>query len=310
MGPNFQELPINKPVCPVHNNQRRGPMRIRIDVDEVSYHKNSLADNTPHETPTENGGYTPYPKKVDGVVIRNRSESFNDFYSQTRIFWNSLTPIEKQHTIEGFTYQLGKVKSEDVRQQNVDLLVNIDEELANTVADYIGVERPSGTHVQVSESFPSLSQFSAPPSVMTQRIGVLIGNGFDGKEVLEVLELLDEKGAYIDIVSDKLGIVTGTDGTKLKVNMTFMTGSPYLFDSLYIVGGESMHQTTFDENVAEFLHIAYKNFKPIGLAITGESFFQSSEKANPEGVVTASASQNFALEFSNAVAQQRFWDRK
>jgi catalase len=310
MGPNFQELPINKPVCPFHNNQRRGPMRYRIDVDEVSYHKNALADNTPHETPAEKGGYVHYPKKVDGAVIRNRSESFNDFYSQTRIFWNSLTPIERQHTIEGFTYQLGKVKSEFIRQQNVNLLVNIDEELANTVADYIGVERPKGTHVQVSTNYPSLSQSNTPPSAYTQRVGVLISNGFDGKEVSEVLNVLEENGAFVDMVSDKLGTVTGTDGTKLKVNLTFIASSPYLFDSLYVVGGESNHQTIFNENVSEFVYVAYKHFKPIGIASTGESYLQKSEKINPEGVVFASGNQNFGNEFINAVAQQRFWNRK
>mgnify|MGYP001188994007 CR=1 FL=1 len=310
MGPNFQELPINKPVCPVHNNQRRGPMRYRIDVDEVSYHRNSLADNTPYESQAENGGYVEYPKKVDGVVIRNRSDSFKDFYSQTRIFWNSLTPIEQQHTIEGFTYQLGKVKSESVRQQNVNLLANIDEKLAATVADYIGVERPKGTHVDVSTRYSSLSQFNTPPSAYTQKVGVLIGNNFDGKEVSEVIKALEESGCFIDIVSHKLGTVTGTDGTTLKVNRTFITSSPYLFDSIYVVGGESSHQTIFDENIAEFLYITYKYYKPIGIASSGEAYLKQSDKPNPEGVVFASENTNFAQDFVNAIAQQRFWNRK
>lgn len=310
MGPNFQELPINKPICPVHNNQRRGPMRFRIDVDEASYHKNSLANNTPFETQGENGGYIDYPKKVDGSVIRSRSDSFKDFYSQTRIFWNSLTPIEQKHTIEAFAYQLGKVKSESIRQQNVNLLANIDERLASTVADYIGVERPKGTQVEVTTRYPSLSQFNTKPSAYTQKIGVLICNGFDGKEVTSVLKTLEENGCFIDIVSDKLGTITGTDGTTLKVNRTFITSSPLLFDSLYVVGGQSLNQAVFDENVAEFLYIAYKYFKPIGIALTAEMYLNKSEKPNPEGVVFASDSTNFGQEFVHAIAQQRFWNRK
>lgn len=63
IGINHQELPINRPVCPFHNNQRRGPMRFRIDTDQVDYHKNSLADNTPYTTPPEEGGYEHYPIK-------------------------------------------------------------------------------------------------------------------------------------------------------------------------------------------------------------------------------------------------------
>lgn len=308
-SPNFQELPINKPVCPFHNNQRRGPMRYRIDVDEVGYHQNSLANNTPHETPPEEGGYVPYPKKVDGAVIRNRSESFNDFYSQTRIFWNSLTPIEKQHTIEGFTYQLGKVKSESVRQQNVNLLVNVDQELASIVADNIGVERPSGTHVPVSTSYPSLSQMNTPPSAYTQRVGVLISNGFNGQEVSGVLNLLQQNGVIVDIVSDKLGTITGTDGTQLKANMTFITSSPYLFDSLYVVGGESNNGISFAKEAVDFVYVAYKYYKPIGIASTGEAYLQKSENNNLDGVVFAANNPNFGNDFVNAIAQQRFWNR-
>src|SRR5690625_247131 len=173
---NYDEIPINRPLCPFHNNTRRGVMRQRIDVDKVNYHRNSLANNTPYTTPPEEGGYEHYPKRVEGHVIRGRSESFNDFFTQTRIFWNSLTPIEKEHTIEGFSYQLGKVKSRSVRQQNVDLLVNVDKQLATIVAENIGVDPPSGNNVAVSTSYPSLSQANTPKYAITQKVGVLIGD--------------------------------------------------------------------------------------------------------------------------------------
>src|SRR5699024_11877024 len=105
---------------------------------QVNYHENSIANNTPSTTPPEEGGYEHYPTKVEGHVIRGRSKSFNDIFSQPRIFWNSLTPVEKQHTIEALNYQLGRVKSLSVRQQNADLLVNVDHEMACIVADNIG----------------------------------------------------------------------------------------------------------------------------------------------------------------------------
>src|SRR5699024_8310015 len=187
---NYVELPINRPICPFHNNQRRGYMRQRIDVDRVNYHKNSLANNTPYTVPPEEGGYESYPEKVEGYKIRARSDSFKDYFTQPRIFWNSMTPIEKQHTIEGFSYQLGKVESESVRQQNVNLLVNVDKEMANIIADNIGVERPSGSQVPVSTSYPSLSQYNTPSYAYTQKVGVLIGNGFNGNDVSNVLNYL------------------------------------------------------------------------------------------------------------------------
>src|SRR5699024_4950504 len=272
IGVNHQELPINKPICPFHNNQRRGPMRYRIDVDQVNYHKNSLANNTPYTTPPEEGGYEHYPKKVEGHVIRARSESFKDYFSQPRIFWNSMTPIEKKHTLEAFSYQLGKVKSESVRQQNVNLLANVDKELASTVADNIGVDRPTGSHVPISTSYPSLSQYSTPSYANTQKVGVLIGNGFDGNEVMSALNSLENNGVFVVIVSETLGTVTGADGTKLKVDETFLTTSPYLFDSLYVVGGSSRNEEKFSTDMTKFIRVAYEHYKPIGVATTGKPY--------------------------------------
>ena len=274
---NFQDLPINRPLCPFHNNTRRGSMRYRIDVDQVNYHQNSLANNTPYTTPPEEGGYESYPKKVEGHVIRARSESFNDFFTQPRIFWNSLTPVEKQHTIEALSYQLGNVKSESVRQQNVDILVKVDKEMAFIVADNIGVNRPSGSNVPVSTSYPSLSQANTPKYAYSQKVGVLIGNGFNSSEVTNVLNLLQQYGVFVVIVSERLGTVTGGDGMELKVDETFLTTSPYLLDSLFVVGGSSNNQEKFNQDILNYVQNAYTHYKPIGVASTGRSFIQPSD---------------------------------
>ncbi|WP_336823591.1 catalase [Sporosarcina sp. USHLN248] len=307
---NYDELPVNRPLCPFHNNTRRGYMRMRIDVDQVNYHNNSLANNTPHTSKPEEGGYVHYPKKVEGHVIRGRSESFNDFFSQPRIFWNSLSPVEKQHTIQAFSYQLGKVKSESVRQQNVNLLANVDQELATVIADNIGVERPTGTHVQVSTSYPSLSQTSTPKSAYTLKVGVLIGNGFDASEVQATLNTLQQGGVFVEIVSERLGVVTGSDGTELKVTQTFLTTSPYLLDAIYVVGGKGTYEEKFEQDILNYVRVAYTHYKPIGVATSGGSYIETTEKNNLHGVVFAKDRPEFANEFINAIAQQRFWDRK
>jgi len=307
---NFQDLPINRPLCPFHNNQRKGYMRYRIDVDQVNYHKNSIADNTPYTTPPEEGGYVHYPKKVEGHVIRGRSKSFNDFFTQPRIFWNSLTPIEKQHTIKALSYQVGSVKRRSVRQQVVDMLVKVDKEMAWIVADNIGVDRPRGSQVSVSTKYPSLSQMNTPHYAYTQRVGVLIGNGFNGQEITSVLQLLREYGVFIYIISETLGTVTGVDGTKIKVDETFLTSSPYLLDSIYVVGGRSKNQDKFNQDMMYYVRVAYQHYKPIGVATSGRSYIQTSEKNNLEGVVFAANNPNFTKEFVSAIAEQRFWNRR
>lgn len=307
---NYDELPINKPLCPFRNNTRRGYMRYRIDVDHVNYRNNSLANNTPYTTPPQEGGYAHYPQKVQGRVTRKLSDSFKDFYTQPRIFWNSLTPVEKQHTIDGFSYQLGKVKSVSVRQQNVNLLGKIDTELAATIAYNIGVDPPTETPVNVSTAYPSLSQANTPRYAYTMKVGVVIGNGFNDSEVTSTLNFLQQNGVFIDIISDRLGTVTGSGGTQIKVDQTFITSSPYLVDSIYIVGGTSNYQSVFDQNAMRFVHNAYQHYKPIGVASTGQSYIQASKNNNLAGVVFAANNANFAQQFLEAIAQQRFWDRK
>lgn len=306
---NINEIPVNKPIVETNYNMRDSYSRYRIDVDSVNYHKNSLAGNTPAEVPPEEGGYAHYPEKVDGHKTRERpGESFFDFFSQPRLFWNSMTPVEKVHIVETFTFHLGYVKSKSVRQQVVDMFVNVDQEMACQIANNIGVDRPKGTNVPVTKSSPALTKTKY--YAYTQKVAVLIGNGFNGKEVRHALHTLKEYGVFIDIVSENLGTVTGDDGTKIDVDKIFTSTYSVLYDSIYVVGGSTENQVKFNQNIRDFIHDAYKHYKPIGVATTGQSYIKKSEQNNLAGVVFAANNPNFGKDFVAAVAQQRFWDRK
>lgn len=138
----------------------------------------------------------------------------------------------------------------------------------------------------------------------------MIGNGFNGQEVTQVLNTLQQQGIFVVVISEKLGTVTGSDGTKIKVNDTFLTLSPYLVDTLYIVGGTARNQEKFNADVTTFLHEAYKQYKPIGVATTGQSFIQPSNNNNLAGVVFAANNPNFEKDFVTAIGQMRFWNRR
>ncbi|MCG3089505.1 catalase [Sporosarcina cyprini] len=308
-GPNFVEIPINRPVCPFHNNQRDGFSRQRIDVGQVSYHKNSLANNTPSTSPWEEGGYVHYAEKVDGRVIQGRSESFQDHFSQARLFWNSMTPPEKQHIMNAFIFEVSKVKSESVRQQVVDMFVQVDEELARRLADAVGVKQPTGQQVNVSASSPALSQENTPKYAYSLKTGILIGNDFNGAEVKAVVKELLKYGVVVDIISEKLGTVKGADGVEAVVNATFTTASPVLLDSIYVVGGKSDDQQSFDRHIIDYINETYRHYKPIGVASTGMELFEESDAKEGPGVVL-DGHQGFADRFIHAIAMQRFWNRK
>ena len=110
-GPNFHEIPINRPLCPFHNNQRDAFHRQTIHKGRANYEPNSIDNGWPKETPpaAQGGGFESYPERVEGHKIRNRSESFGDHFSQATLFWNSMSEPEKEHIIGAYTFELGKV---------------------------------------------------------------------------------------------------------------------------------------------------------------------------------------------------------
>ncbi len=308
---NINDIPINRPLSQVAHNLRDGAVQHRIDVDEVTYHQNSLAGNTPSETPAQEGGYDRHATSVEGRVTRDLpSESFDDHFSQARLFFNSMSEVEKDDMVESFSYHLGKVKSRSVRQQTVDMFANVDTGLAAKLADTIGVDRASVDHVDVSETSPSLSMTTTTYGPETVRIGVLVGENFEDDALTSTLAALEQAGAFVHVISDRLGSRTGKGGTQLEVDETFLTSHPTLFDAYYVVGGTSQQQKMFDDEVTEFFRQAYKFFKPIGVAASGECYANLSAESNPSGVVFASQSSEFPEEFVSAVGQQRFWDRR
>ena len=307
---NINEIPVNQPIADVHFNQRDSYSRYRIDVDDVNYHENHLAGNTPQEVPPEEGGYVHYPEKVEGNKTRERpGESFFDFFSQARLFWNSMSTVEKQHIVQTFNFHLGYVKSANVRQRVVDMFGNVDTSMATAIAEHVNVKPPKKGHVDVSASSPSLSEANTAYYAYTQRVAVLIGNGFPGREVTETLRVLKEYGVFVDIVSEQLGTLQGIDGMSLEVDKTFITINPTLYDSYYVVGGETHHQDDFNEHVSTYVREAYKYYKPIGVATSGTPYVQSSESNNMAGVVFAANHPDFPKAFTKAVAKQRFWNR-
>lgn len=308
-GPNFTEIPINRPVCPFHNNQRNGFSRQTINVGQVSYHKNSLANNTPSTSSAEAGGFVHYAEKVEGRVIQARSESFKDHFSQARLFWNSMSPPEKQHIIDAFSFEVGKVNSRDVRQQVVDMFVHVDHAMANTIADNLGVNRPTGEQSQVTASSPALSQANTIKVPQTLKVAVLIGNGFNLPEVEMTIKTLRRNGVDYTIVSEKFGVIRSSEGQKVRVNETFLTTAPVLFDSLYVVGGTANNQAKLNSDIAYFIDEAYKHYKPIGIATSGVPFFNASNAKAGPGIEFASSNSEFRKAFVNIIAQQRFWNR-
>jgi catalase len=308
-GPNFHELPINRPVCPFHNNQRDGYGRQTINRGPVSYHKNSLAENTPATSTEKEGGYTHYHEKIDAHKVRARSESFKDHFSQATLFWNSMSAAEKEHIMNAFSFELGKVKNKSVQKQVVDMFANVSHELATIFADAIGVTPPAERKNSVTKSSPALSQENTVKSPKTRKLAVIIGQQFDGIEVTSVLNALTKDGVQAEIISDKLGTVHGSNGTELEVDHTFLTADSVLFDAVYAVGG-SNEDKAFYKKAALFIYEAYSHYKPIGATAEGIKLLQIEGMENDPGVIYGGDSISFPSKFIEAIAAHRSWGRE
>ncbi|MDN5386904.1 catalase [Bacillus sp. LB7] len=317
-GPNFHEIPINRPVCPFHNNQYDGYHRMTINKGPVAYHKNSLQNNDPAPASEEEGGYVHYEEKVEGKKIRQRSESFNDHYSQAKLFWNSMSPVEKEHIISAFRFEVGKVKSKDVRRQVVHMFNRVDRELAKQIAAGVGVEPPEkdeGSNVTFKS--PALSQENTVKRPQTRTVAILAEQGFDDEDLSRVLKEFKKADIIPDIVSSALGVIKGTGGTEIEVGNTLQTVDSVLYDAVYIPGGqESIERLQLHKAASDFINETFGHYKAIGAAGKGIDLLLSaagSHAAAQPGIITSrddKSKDDFGKKLVAAIGGHRHWDRQ
>lgn len=328
-GPNFQEIPINRAVAQVHNNQRDGYHRQTINKARVNYFPNSLGGGFPKTASLEEHGYINYAEKIDGAKIRNRSEKFKDFFSQATMFWNSMSDPEKRHIIQAFHFEIGKVENMEVRKRMVDLLHNVDNDLAASVADGIGVSRPSTRDgSRTSKSSPAVSMAdTAKDSIKSRRIAILIADGFDYDELMQVKDKLHQAGAYTKVISNLLGPVRSNNGDTIESDKSYITTASVLFDAVYVPGGKESVETLKEQGDAvHFINEVFKHCKAIGATSEGVELFMSSQMpgirlaegngrrtVSDQGVVTirnGGTTNSFVRDFILAIAQHRHWERE
>ena len=336
-GPNFAELPINRPVVAVHNNQRDGYMRQTINRGRTNYFPNSLSKGCPMTAPQEMGGYVHYAERVDGNKVRARSESFQDHFSQATLFWKSLTLPEQEHLVQAAHFELGKVETKAIRQRMLELFHQVDPDLAIQIAAGIGVPAPGkdapvvkhekkGKRVDRSAAL-SMEQGPAD-SIQGRRVAILAADGFNHAEMMAVQRALEQAGAQSEIVSKVLGSLQSDNGEAIEVDKNFVTTASIMYDAIFVPGGdESVAQLKKQGDALHFVNEAFKHGKPVGALSEGIEVLMASDIegvifAGPQteehlvsnkGVVTSRdgiGAPAFVQSFIEAVAAHRHWDRE
>ena len=147
---NFTQLPVNAPRCPVAHFQRDGHMQMSLQSGRANYEPNSFTGDQRGPRPDLDGGFRSSQVPENGDKRRIRAESFADHYSQARQFYRSQTPVEQEHIIGGFTFELGKCEIPAIRTRMLANLRNVDESLASAVADGLGMPLPSASPAAVA----------------------------------------------------------------------------------------------------------------------------------------------------------------
>ena len=347
-SPNFTELPINRPLADVSNNQRDAHMRHTINKGRVSYAPASLDGHSPEEVTPSRGGFVSYPEPVSGPKVRVRSESFGDHYGQAKLFWNSMTPPEKEHIAKALQFELSKVDTREVRQRMLGHLTQINEVLAAQVGLALGeavktshvTAMPDGTADSAAE-MQALTDATSPTSASGgaqqatglsllhgqpsfakgRKVAILAADGVDAGQVEAVQAALKAEGALGEVVGTHLGMLGPVEAKK-----TFANTASVLYDAVFVPGGPaSVEMLRRQGDAVLFIDEAFKHGKPVGASGEGVGLVQATQTGRlleaagspPDAVAEqgvflgqSGSLPDLMTHFLGALAHHRFFNRK
>ncbi len=341
---NFQELPINRPIAPVHNNQRDGHMRHTINTGRVNYEPNALGGGCPFQAKASEGGFTSFPERIESNKLRGRSKSFFDHFSQAKLFFNSQSDAEKSHLTNALCFELGKVETVAIRERMIKMLTYIDKGLAAAVAVYLGLKIPKEiipfngslpadgnpndynpiiTESSLKSSAALSMENTIMDSIITRKVAFLVADGVNEESVKAVKDKLETEGAVVELVAPKLGFIISKNNVEFEIHKSLLTTASVLYDAVYVPAGINSVATLASEpDAIHFLNEAFKHCKAIAvdvdaLQVLEQTYFyiklpkQFTDKdAATKGFIVNNDSNALATEFAKAIAKHRFWDRE
>ncbi|HEY0520001.1 MAG TPA: catalase [Ilumatobacteraceae bacterium] len=324
-GPNFTQLPINRPQAPVNDNFRDGFHQTAVHHGRTPYLPNAVGGGCPFLAGAEDGGYIHVPRVIEGARVRERGP--DDEYAQATLFWHSMTEIEQDHIVDAFTFELGHVEVPAVVDRMVTRLMLIEPELARRVSFGLGLPEPEyGVDAEPNvetddepvqdatgglDSSPALSMVTEDLYPVDGRVVQILANdGCDLNGVRALQAAVLAVGAVPHVVATHKGTIAGPGrrADRLTVDRSFHTSSCVECDAVVVAGGAN-----FIENpaVITWIQTAYRHFKPIAAWGDGEQLLTAAGvSASAAGVVVGDkANKAFTNSLITALTAHRHWDR-
>lgn len=321
-GPNFHEIPINAPLAPVHNNQRDGMHRQAVHRGRVAYEPNSLAGGCPFQAGME--GYVSFPEPVGADELRGHPERFAEHYNQASLFYHSQVDWERRHLASAFAFELSKVTVAAVRQRMVASLRNVSDELAQSVADRLGMALPEPMPRAVRgdvprpevEQSPALSLTARPGEggIATRKVAILVAEGVDGAAVSAVAQALIQAGAVVRLVGQRIGPVASADGAVLDADASLDNQPSAVFDGAVVPGGSAaIERWLQDGRALEFVRDAYRHGKTLLAVADGANLLEAAgfdPAWQDDGLVLGKAPAQAATLFIESLSRHRHPERE
>lgn len=291
-------------------------MAMRNPSGRVNYQPNSFNEG-PRESPTR--GHRPFPAEEQGTKARLRPESFADHYSQARQFYISQTPPEQRHIAAALTFELSKVETAVIRERMVSHLLNIDETLANTVAQKLGfqsmpkaADAAMPTRQDLGPS-PALSIVERGPKRFEGRkLGILITDGVDAKLLKGLMAAITKEKAVFEVIAPKVSGVTASDGSWVEAHHMIDGGPSVLFDAVALLtSAEGIDDLVKEATARDFVADAFQHCKFIGYDQSALPLLEKAGIADAidEGVIALPGEEGLST-FVSELGKLRVWGRE
>jgi catalase len=307
-GPNFTQIPINRPHAPVNDLQRDGMHQMMIHTGLAAYLPNSIDDNVPRVVNETAGGYVNVAVPLEGSVVRGAPASFDDHFSQATLFYRSLTPVEQAHLTEAFTFELGKVYSKEIKQRELNVLARVDGELASKVAGSLGLPAPTLQTVADVTPSPALAQITGERyPAAGRKVGILADPGSDLVGVNQLVRALNRIGVT-GLVIAPVGGTLGKGRSAVPVDRTPLTARSIEFDAVVVAGGTA---PSGEIKTTLLLQEAFRHCKALAAWGNGSSVLAAAGiAADAPGVIVGDASAKpFIDALVLALGKHRAWER-
>lgn len=321
-GPNFNQLPVNRPHTEVNDMFRDGFHQHAVHAGVAPYKPNSLDGGCPfHAGADVDGSFEHLAVRVaEGTKVRAQPASYDDHFSQVRLFWKSMTPVEQEHIIRAYTFELGKCYEQAIKERQLQCLANIDPVLCQEVATGLGLPAPAPT-IELTEPVPSpaLSQVGLPWPADGRMIGIVVDPDGDLSGVEAVRTAIFAAGMVPLVIAPHGGTVQD-----IPVQRTFATARSVEFDAILLAGAPvpapdamplrdakagAPAPVAVDPRVALLVDEAFRHAKVIGAWGAGAAVLEATGVADALGVVVGESGPEVLARVQEDMALHRVWDR-